>query len=583
VTDGIRIDFDVEMKTRDGVVLRADVIRPDIKAKVPAILARTPYDKTGQFSMLSHLRPVTAAKAGYAYVIQDIRGRYASEGEWDFKDLTSANIDDGVDAVEWVASEPWCDGHVGMAGGSYVAETQLAAAMGQPPHLGCIAPSLMGVGKERALAHGSLPLESMVIGWMSGLAIDRLMKLLPTGEAEPTDFQVLLDALQRPDLASSVLPLNDLLTLGSAGMPRYADTAEMVSNVTSLKGEQEKLFACPALWTTGWYDNAAGAEQFNAMRELSATDVARTGTRLIFGGWTHNYALSFVGSLGLGALGSVEGAGVGQLHLQFYDRHLRGGSADFAPVRYFVMGVNQWRDADAWPPPGTELQRWYLHSRGKANAVGGDGVLGRDEPTAAESPDVLVYDPADPVPSCGFRVMYTGGTTVAGPFDQRRVEQRADVLVYTSEPFTTPTEVAGDIDVHLFFSTDVRDTDLIVKLCVVWPDGTSINLADGALRARYRNGYDSPSLLEPGSVYEVKVGLGPTGYRFEPGMRARLQVTSSAFPHLERNMNTGNPAGEDGEGVVAHTAVLHDGEHASYVVLPVQPEPGPMVLPPLPF
>jgi putative CocE/NonD family hydrolase len=418
---------------------------------------------------------------------------------------------------------------------------------------------------------------------MSGLAIDRLLKLMPTGEANPADFKVVLDALQRPDLAASVLPLNDLLTLESAGMPRYADTAELVSNVTRLKGEQEKLFACPAIWTTGWYDNAAGAEQFNAMRELAATEAARTGTRLIFGGWTHNYALSFVGSLGLGALGSAEGGGVGQLHLQFYDKHLRGAGADFAPVRYFVMGANEWREADAWPIPGTDHQRWYLHSRGKANGVAGDGALSRDEPTASESPDRLTYDPMDPVPSWGFRVMYTGGTTVSGPFDQRRVEQREDVLVYTSVPFTEPTEVVGDVDLHLFLSTDVRDTDFIAKLCVVWPDGTSLNLADGALRARYRHGYEAPKLLEPGEVYEVTVGLGPTGYRFEPGMALRLQVTSSAFPHLERNMNTGNPAGEDGEGVVAHTNVLHDALHASYVVVPVQPEPGPMVLPPLPI
>jgi putative CocE/NonD family hydrolase len=583
VPPSLRFDFDVEMKTRDGIVLRADVIRPDISTPVPAILARTPYNKSMQFNMQTHLRPVVAAQAGYAYVIQDIRGRYASEGEWDFKDLTTANIADGYDAVEWVASEPWCDGNVGMAGGSYVAETQMAAAMAQPPHLGCIAPSLMGTGKERAFAHGSLPLESMTVGWMSGLAIDRLLKLMPTGQLDPADFKVVLDALQRPDLAASVLPLDDLLTLESAGMPRYTDTAEMVSNVTKLKGTQEQLFACPAIWTTGWYDNAAGAEQFNAMRAVAATEIARTGTRLIFGGWTHNYALSFVGSLGLGALGSAEGGGVGQLHLQFYDRHLRGGGADFAPVRYFVMGANEWREADAWPIPGTDHQRWYLHSRGQANSAAGDGVLSRDEPTASESPDQFAYDPHDPVPSWGFRVMYTGGTTVCGPFDQRRVEQRDDVLVYTSAPFTESTEVVGDIDLHLFFSTDVRDTDFIAKLCVVWPDGTSLNLADGAMRTLYRHGYEAPEHLQPGEIYEVTVGLGPTGYRFEPGMALRLQITSSAFPHLERNMNTGNRSGEDAVGVVAHTTVLHDSLQASYVVVPVQPEPSRMVLPPLPI
>jgi putative CocE/NonD family hydrolase len=188
----------------------------------------------------------------------------------------------------------------------------------------------------------------------------------------------------------------------------------------------------------------------------------------------------------------------------------------------------------------------------------------------------------DPVPSWGFRVMYTGGTTCAGPYEQTRVEQRHDVLCYTSSPFTSPTEMVGDVEARLWFTTDVRDTDLIVKLCVVWPDGTSVNLADGALRARYRDGYHSPSLLEPGEAYGVTVLLGPTGHRFEPGMRVRLQITSSAFPHLDRNMNTGNPIGDDSSGPVAHTSVLHDADHPSWVVLPVQPSPGPMVLPPLP-
>ena len=172
----IRIDYDVEMKTRDGVTLRADIVRPDIAAKVPAIVARTPYSKGAQFASQRYCPPWTAAQAGYAFVLQDIRGRYGSEGEWDFKDLTAANVDDGVDTIEWVASEPWCDGNVGMAGGSYVAETQLAAAMGNPPHLRCIAPSLMGMSVVRGIGHGSLPLESMTVGWIAGLAIDRVLK-----------------------------------------------------------------------------------------------------------------------------------------------------------------------------------------------------------------------------------------------------------------------------------------------------------------------------------------------------------------------------------------------------------------------
>ncbi len=396
MTHSVRFDFDVEMETRDGVILRADVVRPDISSKVPAIVARTPYNKTLQFNMQRYCPPVTAAMAGYAFVIQDIRGRFASEGEWNFKDLTAANVDDGVDTVEWVASEPWCDGNVGMAGGSYVGETQLAAAMGNPPHLRCIAPSLLGMGRERALAHGSLPLESMTVGWMGGLAIDRLLKLMPTGEAELGDLQAVLQAITRPDLTARTLPLRDLLTLSSTGMPRYTDTVDMVDNSVRLKGEQEKSFRVPALWTAGWYDNAGGAEQVNAMRELAATDVARTGTRLILGPWTHNYALPFVGSFGVGGLGSCEGAGIPQLHLRFYDRHLRGGDADLAPVRYFVMGVNEWREADDWPVPGTEHQRWYLHSRGGANSSRGDGASVARRPRAVGSARPLHVRPRGP-------------------------------------------------------------------------------------------------------------------------------------------------------------------------------------------
>ena len=300
MTHSIRIDPDVEMKTRDGVILRADVIRPEIASPVPAILVRTPYEKTNQFHSMQFLNPYVAAQHGFAMVIQDIRGRFKSEGEWDFVDLTSANAPDGYDCVEWVASEPWCDGHVGMAGGSYVAETQLAAAMADPPSLGCIAPSVLGAGQERMLAH-DLPLESMTVGWMAGLAVDRLSKLLPTGEADVSDLSKVLEAMTRPDLTSQTLPLRDLLTLGSIGMPHYSQTDALVANVAKYKGSQEETFRVPALWTTGWYDNAVGAEQFLAMRERAATERARTDTRIIFGGWTHNCVKNFVGSLGLGA------------------------------------------------------------------------------------------------------------------------------------------------------------------------------------------------------------------------------------------------------------------------------------------
>ena len=570
----IRIDRNVEMQTRDGITLRADVIRPDISAKVPAIVSRTPYEKTAQFSANNgYCPPYTAAQAGYAFVIQDIRGRYASEGEWDFVNLREANIDDGYDTIEWVASEPWCDGNVTMAGGSYVAVTQVSAALADPPHLRAIAPSLLGISPSRSLAH-TLPLESMTVGWMAGLAVDRLLKLLPTGEANPADLLKALEAMTHPEKTAASMPLNDLLVLDSIGMPAYSEVDALVSNVAGDFGLSR--IKIPALWTNGWYDNAGGAESFREMREKGATELARTETCVLMGAWTHNYAGSFVGALGLGGLGSAVGGGVPQLHLKFYDRHLRGADGKLAPVRYFVLGAKTWREADDWPIPGTEFRRYFLRSNGHANSAAGDGRLSLDTPSENEPPDVITYDPADPVPSWGFRVMYTGGTTVAGPFEQTRVEKRSDVLVYTSEPFEQDTEVVGDIDLHLFLSSTAPDTDIVAKLCVVWPDGTSINLADGALRTRRRNGPGTDELLEPNRVTPLTIEFGPTGYLFEKGMALRVQVTSSAFPHLARNTNTGNPVEEDAAGVVCENTILHDANNASYVVIPVQPNPGPM-------
>jgi hypothetical protein len=314
---------------------------------------------------------------------------------------------------------------------------------------------------------------------------------------------------------------------------------------------------------------------FRTMREKGATDIARSDSRLILGGWTHNYALNFVGSFGLGGLGSADGAGLGILHRTFYDRHLRGANVDLPPVRYFVMGERVWRDAEDWPIPGTDFRRMYLHSKGKANSNRGDGALSLDPPAASESPDRYTSDPMDPVPSWGFRVMYTGGTTVAGPFEQMRVEQRDDVLVYTSDALSEAWEVVGDIDLHLYVSSTARDTDVVAKLCVVWEDGSSFNLADGALRLRRREGPTTENLIEPGRVYPLKIELGPTGYKLEPGMRLRVQIASTAFPHLARNTQTGGVIEEDAVGEVAENTIFHDAEYPSYVVVPVQPDPGP--------
>jgi len=239
-------------------------------------------------------------------------------------------------------------------------------------------------------------------------------------------------------------------------------------------------------------------------------------------------------------------------------------------VRYFVMGTNEWKVADDWPIPGTDNRRMYMSSNGNANSLRGDGTLSWDAPPSGQSPDTFVYDPTDPVASVGGRVMYTGGSTLAGPYNQQRIEQREDVLVYTSETMSRPLEIAGLVEVHLVVSSSAPDTDFVVKLCDVDADGVSINIADGITRARYRESWDEPSFLEPGEPARIRVDLGATGHCFLPGHRVRVTVTSSGFPHWQRNMNTTGDPGLEATAHVAHQTVFHDADAASYVVLPVQ-------------
>lgn len=567
----IRIDRDQEMTTRDGTVLRADVYRPESTGKVPAIVMRTPYEKANtSINQTSYLPPLTACEAGFAVVIQDIRGRFASEGEWDIVHLHAANVEDGVDCIEWVASEPWCDGNIGMTGGSYVGVTQLAAAAGRPAPLKAIAPWLLGMPAERAMRH-SLPLESMTVGWLAGLGVDNVMKKMKSGEANVDDLTKLVEAITDPARPSETLPLSDLLNLQTPGNPTYAEVEEMLAHANVEIERHFDAFEVPALWCFGWYDNAGGTEMFETMGSAAATSTARTGSRMIIGPWTHNDARDFVGQFGVGGLGSAAGGAVPQSHLTFFSRHLRGEDVDIPVVRYFVMGSNVWKTADAWPIPGTEFRDMYLRSGGQANTAEGDGRLDREPAPEGERPDAYRYDPMDPVPAWGFRVMYTGGSVVNGPYEQTRVERRSDVLCYTSEELTEPFEIAGDVVLHLWAASSAVDTDWIVKLCVVDRYGLSTNLADGYMRARTRNDWQNPELMEPGMPYEFTISLGQTAYRFEPGQRVRVQVTSSAFPHFVRNMNTGKALADDTEATVAEQTVLHDPEHPSRVVLPVQP------------
>jgi putative CocE/NonD family hydrolase len=566
MTHRLIVELEVDMETRDGVVLRADVYRPDSKAKVPAILCRTPYDKT-QRPHLEYLPPRIAAANGFGFVFQDIRGRFASDGEWAAA-ASELEVPDGYDTIEWVAAEPWCTGSVGMVGASYESFNQFMAMMAGPPSLKAIAPQSSGYTPR-----GIVLLDALV-SWGSKTAKDWLARHPVADGAEQRHYEALLDlALRDPVAAAQHLPLseNPLTTIPIPNNPFhiFLDAAE-----SGLLGfVPPEAFTVPSLWTSGYYDLSLGAvKQFCAIRERGGTEAAREGTRLIIGPWHHEHVEPNIGEAFFGIDTIASESGVQDAHLRFFSRHLRDNdsSPDLPVVRYFVMGDNTWHDGDAWPPSPVEVRSMFLRSTGAANSAAGDGRLSWELP-ASEPADTYRYDPATPVPAYGGRFFWGDGGRPFGPLDQARIERRDDVLVYTSDVLDAPLTIAGNVDVELFISSSAPDTDFVVKLCEVHTDGVSLNLADGICRTRWRSDGDTVDPpLAPGETYAITVELGPVGHEFRPGHRVRLQVTSSCFPWYDRNMNTGNALGIDAVGVVATQIVHHEASFASRVLLPVR-------------
>lgn len=558
VTHDVRVDHDVEMTTRDGVVLRADVYRPNIRSKVPAIILRTPYDKGSRGYSNPYLPAMQAARAGFAYVVQDIRGRFASDGEWA---PFSPEIErpDGYDCVEWTASEKWCNGNVGMIGVSNESFHQFCAAVERPPSLKAIAPNASGYLQQP----GVITISGFTIAWTAGMAAVEMMRALQEGRPVSGEhFPTILEALNDPVKSSQHLPLRDhpLAKIPMADNPFLWSLREDLQ----LGYVPWEDVGVPALFTNGWYDACvpSGIDQFGTIRAKGYTEAARTGTKMIIGPWDHGTMTSGLQQGFFGVLASGQGAGVVKAHLEFFSRHLRGDAvAELPTIKYFVMGANVWKQADEWPPPGVEQRPLFLRS---------GGGLEWEAPAARESLDRFDYDPMQPVPSFGVRAMAIGGEPV-GPVDQYRIEARPDVLVYSTEVLDRPVEVAGDVELVLYASSSVRDTDFFTKLCDVSPEGISLNLVDGLVRARWRGGIGAPEFLEADEVYEFRIALGPIAHEFGPGHRIRVQVTSSSFPYWDRNMNTGNAVGVDASGPVAHQTVHHSNVYPSRLLVHVAP------------
>ena len=575
----VKFESNIPLMLRDGTITYVDVCRPDAAGGFPSLLMRTPYNKSETATRSSTLDIIRAAQRGYAVVIQDIRGRYESSGE--FYPFVNEALD-GRDSVEWVSGQPWCNGKVGMFGSSYNGATQWLAASANPPHLQGIAPGVTASDYHEGWTWQGGAFElgfnlSWSIGSLTAANWTNLSKQLFLSSYQ---LDALLQAQDNLIPVANHLPLNAYENLKDGLAPYYYDWLEHPEyddywRSVSIE-EMHPNITVPAFNYGGWYDIFIGGtvENFVGMRRRGGSDSARSHQRLCIGPWTHGgLQTSVMGERSFGAASSSIAADLqGQL-LRFYDFILceeENGFTDDKPVRIFVMGENAWRYEDHWPLDRAEPADYFMTSAGKANTLTGDGRLVRTAPTS-DPPDVYLYHPLNPVPTNGGNLCCDAADLVPGVFDQRPIETRADVLVYTSAPLDEDTEVTGPVAVTLYASSSAVDTDFTAKLVDVRPDGYAMNLCDGIIRARYRTPRQPASLLEPGDVYKFEIDLGPTSNVFKKGHSIRVEISSSNFPRFDRNLNTGEPIGVAQTPAPALQTVYHTADYPSRITLPIVP------------
>jgi putative CocE/NonD family hydrolase len=567
---------DVAMRTRDGVTLRADVYRPDASGKFPVLVVRTPYDKSAGMAATEkdYFPP-----RGYVVVVQDTRGRHASEGE--FMPFVNEGRD-GYDAIEWAAGLPWSNGGVGTVGQSYMGLVQYFAAPERPPHLRAMSPVSGPVSYFENFTYRRGAFEiGWVLAYFTFMARDTLMRkgLYEQERAKLDSFVSYPDIPMAPIKRDAYkhLPLADWgerLKNGAPYLARYIGNSKYGPfwAETDLRTRFNQIDV-PMLHVGSWYDvfQYDTLTMFNGMREHAMSERARLGQRLLMGPWAHLLPYAVPTSKGTGEIdfGPEAVIELHAAHLRWFDHFLKGadnGVLDEAPIRLFVMGENRWRGENEWPLARTRYTDVFLRSGGRANSLSGDGALSFAQP-GDEQPDRYVYDPNDPVPT-------RGGNTLgirSGVYDQTEVEKRDDVLVYTGDVLTKDLEVTGPITLKLHAASSARDTDFTAKLVDVRPDNYAQNIAGGIMRTRFRESLSAPSLISPDKVYEYTVDLWSTSHVFKAGHRIRLEVSSSNFPNFDRNPNTGHDFGVDAEVVAARQTVFHDGRYPSHLILPVIP------------
>jgi len=597
------IDRKVMVPMRDGIRLATDIYRPkNATGKGPVIWVRTPYNFNYwdvANGVPANMNPaLIAVKRGYAYVIQNERGHFFSEGNYD---ILGAPRSDGYDMLDWLQSQPWANGKVGTTGCSSTAEYQMGiAAMGHPAYAAMNVQGFgAGVGRvapyfEQGNWYRGGSVQMLFIDWLYGEQ-NQVRPMFPPN----TSQEDLIRAAKEFDLAQQLpsvdwskafwhLPEQDILKAVDAPHGIFADAmpvptgGRMIQRTPNdpawYKGglyHDDMPLNVPGLWFMSWYDVSVGPNLalYNHVRQTAKPEIANEQWAIIAPvthcAYTRAKEETIVGERNVGdARLDYE-----EIIYSFFDRFLKGEKSprlDSLPkVTYFTMGSNKWQTSDLWPPAGAQPMTMYLSSAGHANSLTGDGALAMSPP-ASDKPDSLTYDPMNPVTSYGGNLCCMGTAVQPGAFDQRKMEGRNDILVYTSEPFKEGTELSGPIVPTLYVSSNAKDTDFTVKVVDVYPDGRAYNLDESIQRLRYREGYDKPPVwMEPGKVYKVTLQPLNTSNYFDVGHQLRIEISSSNFPRFDRNLNTGGNNYDEEKGVVAHNSVHHSKQYPSQVVVTV--------------
>ena len=584
-------DTMIMMPMRDGVGLATDVYKPKGEGPFPVIFVKTPYN-FNKIAGSSLQMGIEAVERGYAMVVQNERGRYYSEGEWE---ILGRPRTDGYDSLTWIEEQPWSTGKVATWGCSSTAEWQLAlAAQNHPVHAAMI-PMASGAGIGRVGEYyeqgnwykGGVH-QTLFTVWLYGVQ-QNIRPQFPKGLSQE-QLQRLRKAY---DLAASMPPMDwakHMRKLPSVDWLKDADGnegpgADFMTRKPNDAGwydgglyHDDEDFGVPAFWFNSWFDVSQGPNLalYNHVRNNASDEAVRDGQYMMVAPTLHcgYFRTPEHGDLIAGDLN------VGNAYRDYYDSifsfldyYTKDEDNDFHEntprAQFYTMGRNEWASANSWPPEDAEMMSMYLASDGGANSVFGDGTLSAAVATGAPS-DSFTYDPMNPVPSLGGGVCCNRGASLGGSFDQRGIEARADVLVYTSEPLEAATDVTGFIRAKLYVSSSAMDTDFTVKLVDVHPDGTAYNVDDTIFRARFREGYDKEVFMEEGGVYELNPTAMSTSYEFQAGHRIRVEVASSKFPQYMRNLNTGGNNYDETEGVTARNTIYHSAEYPSQIMLPVR-------------